>query len=275
MTTDYTISDISARSPDMKEKDFRAFVEDIRATGQLVPIWVNGSEVIDGRKRLAACRELGIEPKVVNLDPEQDAEAVARALNVLRTHYSPSQRAIFASERANATKGDGTKIRDGTIGIFTNGAVATTRGAAREAGVAQSAVVNAKRVRRDGAPEVVAAVKAGRLTLHAATEIINLVPKDEQPAIVEQVIEASKGKARHTPVSKILTGANPLKRRFISKPAPEQFARAVQMMDVAVEIITATSHAAENDVRRKEFLDTLRHVRRSISRVITSLEIAA
>lgn len=31
---------------------------------------------------------------------------VARALNVLRTHYIPNQRAMFAAERANTTLAD-------------------------------------------------------------------------------------------------------------------------------------------------------------------------
>lgn len=261
----------------MSDADFRAFVEDIRVNGQLVPIWVRGGEVIDGRKRLAACRQLGIEPRVVNISPEQDAEAVAHALNVLRTHYSPSQRAQFAADRVTATVADGPRVRDrGISGKNTEDRqVVTTHEAAHEAGVSQSSVSKAKHVKDVGAPEVTDAVKRGRLTLHAATQIVNVVPKDEQPAAVAKVIEASKGKTRHTPVAAALDGTDVRKDRAQPKPVHEQFARAVQMMDVACEIIAKHADAASQDARRKDFLDTLRHARTTITRTINTLEIAA
>jgi len=115
-------------------------------------------------RRLAACERLGIEPKVVNLDPSQDAGQVARALNVLRTHYSPSQRGMFAAERANLPRG--VRPHPGIPGC---GVAAKT--AAAEAGVHRSQVELAKRITRDAAPEVVQAVKAGKLTLHAAGQM--------------------------------------------------------------------------------------------------------
>lgn len=266
----YTVSEISARSPDMSDTDFDAFVEDIRTNGQLVPIWVRGSEVIDGRKRLAACQRVGVEPRVVNIDPAQDAEAVARALNVLRTHYTSSQRAMFAAERANATKGDfarNSKFRDP--------GVVTVADAAEETGVAVSTVAMAKRIKRDAAPEVSAAVKAGRLTLHSARQISESVPLERQAEAVERVVSANKDKPRNSPVARVLSGTDGRKDRAIPKPVHEQFARAVQMMDVAAEIIGKYADAAASDARRKEFLDTLKHVRTTITRCINSLEIAA
>jgi len=117
-------------------------------------------------RRLVAYERLGIEPKVVNLDPSQDAVQVARALNVLRTHYTPSQRAIFAAARANATQGDGrwkSQLR--------HPEVVTMAEAAKEVGLSRSAVARAKRLAREAAPEVVNAVKAGKLTLHAAGQM--------------------------------------------------------------------------------------------------------
>lgn len=63
-------------------------------------------EVIDGRKREAACRQLGTRPKTVELEPGADPAAAARSLNILRTHYTASQRALFAATRANASKAD-------------------------------------------------------------------------------------------------------------------------------------------------------------------------
>lgn len=271
---EYTVSEISAQSPDMSEADFDSFVVDIRTNGQLVPIWIRGTKVIDGRKRLAACRRIGVQPRVVNLDPSQDAEAVSRALNLLRTHYTISQRAMFAAERVTMTRAHGAAIRDGTLSQLQQGLV-SREDAAREAGVNKITVSKAKRVQRDGSAAVVAAVKAGKLTLHAATQITETVPRDEQPAAVRRVIEANKGKPRNTPIASILTGVDVRKDRSIPKPAHEQFARAVQMVDVAADIFEKHADAASMDARRKEFLDTLRRARTVLSRTITALEIAA
>lgn len=270
--SDYIVSEISAKSPDMSDADFAALVDDIRANGQLVPIWIRGGEVIDGRKRLAACERLGIAPKVVNLSPDQDAEAISRALNVLRTHYTPSQRAIFAAERATPLKRGQTKSQ---MQKNLHPGIVTVWDAADEVGVHHTAVSQAQKVRREGAPEVADAVKRGKLTLHAAEQIVASVPKDEQPSAVAKVIEASRGKARHTPVAAVLDNVDRRKDRAIPKPVHEQFARAVQMLDVACEIIAKHADAATQDARRQEFLETLRHARTTITRTINTLEIAA
>jgi hypothetical protein len=265
----YTVSELSARSPDRGEREFAEFVEDIRVNGQLVPIWLRGDEVIDGRKRLAACQRLGIEPKVMNLDPSQDAERVARALNVLRTHYTPSQRAIFAAERANCPPG---RRWVNSANLPSNVTVAE---AAQEVGVSPTAVVQARRVIAAADPAVTAAVKAGHLTIHAANQLVDAVPeRDEQPAVVALAIEANKGKTRHTPVAKVLDGIDPRRDRSIPHPKQEQFALAVQKLEVGAELVTQHVGAASQDIRRNDFLTSLREVRTAISRAINALEAA-
>lgn len=144
----YRISEIAATSPDMTADDFSQLIEDIRQHGQLVPIWMSGDEVIDGRKRLQACALLGIEPKAVDLSPDQDPAALVYSLNILRTHYTPSQRAMFAAKRAKWPKGK-TKAQTAKF----SGLDLTGPEAAKEAGVAESAVRTAKRILREGAPE--------------------------------------------------------------------------------------------------------------------------
>lgn len=269
MSDEYTVSELSARSPDMSESDFTAFVEDIRANGQLVPIWVRGTEVIDGRKRLAACQRLGIKPMVINLNHDHDAESVARALNVLRTHYSESQRAMYVEATANLQNGQK------SVQVKLNQHAVTLEQAATSVGVSRSAVIAARRVRKEGAPEVVEAVQGGRLTLHAAKKIIAAVPKDEQPAVVERVVEASKGRARNTPVAKVLGGGDTRKDRPMFRPGNQQFAAAVQKMEVAAEIIAKFAAEAASDVHRKELLESLRHARTTITRAINTMEAAA
>ncbi|KKL87792.1 hypothetical protein LCGC14_1931140, partial [marine sediment metagenome] len=170
---------------------------DIEERGQLVPIVVKGSEVIDGRKRLRACEELEIDVQVIEVAPDDDPETLARSLNELRTHYSPSQLAMMAARRTNLKRGQ-TVYRPGTIAELSDGGPRSAKQVANEVGVGRALVQEAKSVLRDAVPEVIQAVEAGKLTLHAAKNIINAVPKDGQADAVSAVLEASKGKSRHS-----------------------------------------------------------------------------
>jgi hypothetical protein len=49
--------------PEMAAREFDAFAANIRAHGQLEPIWTYQGKVIDGRNRLRACIALGLTPK--------------------------------------------------------------------------------------------------------------------------------------------------------------------------------------------------------------------
>lgn len=230
----YHIAPVSAASPDMPSDQYVELREDIRLHGQLVPIWRCGAEIIDGRKRFRACGELGIEAKFVDLSSDQDPEAVSRSLNILRTHYTPSQRAMYAAKRATATKAEGGRRKHGSTSpnlVMQK----TASEAARESGVAESAVIQAKAIRRAAAPEVVAAVEAGKLTLHAAEQIVKHAPATEQAAATAKVIEASKGKARQTPVSAL--GRSLGIKRSPKRPAEWRAERAFDQLDNALDAI--------------------------------------
>lgn len=67
MSEELEIGAVSAASPDMSDAEMEALKESIAKLGQLEPIWVQKGVVIDGRKRLAACRALGLEPNVVTI----------------------------------------------------------------------------------------------------------------------------------------------------------------------------------------------------------------
>lgn len=264
----YAVSEISARSPEMSNDEFVQFVADIKKNGQLIPIWIRGTEVIDGRKRLAACKQLGIKPKIVNLDPEQDSEQIARALNVLRTHYTPSQRAIYATDRARAQEG-----RPAKLGINTEFAPTTVRQAGAEVGVSQSYVSKAREVVREGAPEVVAAVKEGKLTVHAAREITQQVPKDAQAETVAKVIEGSRGKLRHTPTALVLNGGEDVRKHRAQPAKPdEQFRRSISMLEVAVDVLMTNAPLVKRDFKRTQWLETLSDSRTTITHIIKALE---
>jgi hypothetical protein len=57
-------------------------------------------------------------------------------------------------------------------------------------------VINAKAIRRDAAPEVTAAVEAGKLTLYSAKQLVKMTPKAEPPEAVQKVVTAARGAHR-------------------------------------------------------------------------------
>jgi len=58
----YTFHELTQKVPEMSPADFRLLKADIQKTGQSMPIYKHGDLIIDGRNRLKACLELGIEP---------------------------------------------------------------------------------------------------------------------------------------------------------------------------------------------------------------------
>jgi ParB-like chromosome segregation protein Spo0J len=209
----------------MDKAQFDEFVEDIRERGQLVPIWVSGDEVIDGRKRLQACKALGTEPKIIEVPRDSDATAISHALNILRTHYTVGQRALFAAKRATRKAGN---LKHNKSIMFDP----TLSETAEQAGVSKPSVVLAKRILRDGAPEVVAAVESGTLSLDAANSIVRKVAKREQAAAVDRTLARSNG-YRSSP-KRSLDG---------------RMQRALDMADNAIELIG--QFVLENGARKE------------------------
>lgn len=199
------IHEISAASPDMNSGETDALRESIREIGQQVPILVWRGRVIDGRKRLAACQALGVEALTQVIPEDSDPGVFAQALNLLRTHYTSSQRAAYAERVANLTPGNVQSQRS------TNSYTITLAEAAGRLGVSRVAVATARRIRRTAAPEVVQAVERGEITLHRATVISKRVPKHEQADAVARDIREKQGKRNSS--SKIINVAAPgLKR---------------------------------------------------------------
>lgn len=187
---DLIVSEVSAASPEMSKAQFAELVEDIRLHGQLLPIWVQGGEIIDGRKRSRACAELGIEPKTIDIAADTSAGEIAYALNALRTHYSSSQLNAFASKLANySTKAPKSQMAN-------LGHLKTVREISRATGATPTGMKIAAAVRRDGAPEVIEAVEHGDLSLNAASKIVHLVPQQKHLAALKAAMEPKEKKPR-------------------------------------------------------------------------------
>ena len=103
---EYPISDLARIFPEMRPEDYARLVASIRDQGLLHPITVWRGEVIDGRHRLAACAEAGVEPEYEFLDEADDPLQHILGRNLLRRHLDESQRAVVA-HRLSSRSGPG------------------------------------------------------------------------------------------------------------------------------------------------------------------------
>ncbi|MHB8312376.1 MAG: ParB N-terminal domain-containing protein, partial [Candidatus Dormibacteria bacterium] len=97
---------LAAVVPEMRAAEWRAFLEDVRERGVLEPLRLapDGVTVLDGRHRLRAARDLGLEavPTAPALcEPGDESGFMLRAA-LHRRHLSDDQRAILAYRLAEA-----------------------------------------------------------------------------------------------------------------------------------------------------------------------------
>jgi ParB-like chromosome segregation protein Spo0J len=82
----------------MAPDEYSALKADIAAHGLREPIWVYQGQIIDGRNRYRACRELGIDPPTREWDGNGSLVRFVLSLNLHRRHLSSSQRAALAAD---------------------------------------------------------------------------------------------------------------------------------------------------------------------------------
>jgi len=80
--------------PKMSAEAFDALKIDIQKNGQIDPIWVKDGEIIDGRHRYRACRELGLKCHSKEYTGD-DVESFVISVTVSRRHLSKNQKAWF------------------------------------------------------------------------------------------------------------------------------------------------------------------------------------
>jgi ParB-like chromosome segregation protein Spo0J len=103
----YEIHPVCALFPEHDAATYGELLDSIRRHG-LFPfqpiVRDREGRILDGRHRLRACIELGIEPKFVTFDGDEDAAArYAFTANMTRRHLLASQRAMIAARAARLT----------------------------------------------------------------------------------------------------------------------------------------------------------------------------
>lgn len=163
---------------------FEDLVEDIRKHGVLEPIVFLDGAVLDGRNRYMAARELGIEyPRVEYTGDDPLGFVISH--NLKRRHLTESQRGMVA-KRLETMKQGRPSGKDANLHVSREQAAALLN-------VSPRTVATAAKVMEQGAPELVAAVESGQVSVSAAVEIAAL-PKEEQMKVVASgsVKEAAK-----------------------------------------------------------------------------------
>ncbi len=171
--------------PMMTGKPYRELVEDVQANGVREPIVFLDGQILDGRNRYLAAREVGVAyPRIEFIG--SDPLAYVISLNLKRRHLSESQRAMVAAKLAKLPKGSNQHTPIGGPSRQT---------AAELLNVGTTSVERAKMVQQKGTAELVDAVESGRVSVSAAADVAAL-PKDEQCDIVArgeaEILEKAK-----------------------------------------------------------------------------------
>lgn len=148
--------------PAMSDMEYQSLRTSIERNSQQVPIAVWNNRVIDGRHRLKACLELGIEPVVKRLTGDyQQAVSFAFAANVNRRQLGTGQLALLAAQLATRKPGQ-------TKSAKQVDAVLSQVEAAALFGISRDAVQKACCLITKNNTALVNAVHAGCMTLNEA-----------------------------------------------------------------------------------------------------------
>ena len=174
---------LSELFPLIEGEEFDALVSDIRRHGLHEPVIVYQDQILDGRNRYLACLEAGIEP-AFSVYEDDDPVAYVVSLNLKRRHLSESQRAMVAAKLATLKVGDNQHSEGLPIG----------RGS-QLLNVGERSIARAREVQGHGAPELIRAVEADRVSVSAAADVATL-PIGEQREIIargpKEILEAAK-----------------------------------------------------------------------------------
>lgn len=177
--------------PMLSDTDLQGLADDIAANGLQTPITTLDSAILDGRNRYRACELAGVDP-VMEEYQGGDPLGFVISHNLHRRHLTESQRAMVAEKLANLPHGGDRKSGEIKSGIPT---LISTPKAAVMLNISADSVKQARKIAKQGSPELNEAVMQGGVSLAAAVDVSSL-PHDEQATIVAKGADAVKAKAK-------------------------------------------------------------------------------
>ena len=150
--------------PMLPEKEIEILAEDIKGNGLHVPIILYQGKILDGRNRYKACLLAGVEPITESWEnlPESThttPEKWVISINLIRRQLTDSQRAMVAAELADREPGRQSKAAQHSMTQPEAGAAML---------VSQASLKRATAIRKRGVPELIEAVKSGKIKLNPA-----------------------------------------------------------------------------------------------------------
>lgn len=177
--------------PMMNAEQFQGLKDDIDERGQQEAIVYWQGQLVDGRNRLKACQEIGIEPIECELDDDADATAYVISANLHRRHLTTAQRSMVAAKLATLKNGSN-QHKSKSEGPSNDGPSCRDN-AAKLLNVSTASVDRAKHVVANGSKELVQAVERGEVNLNQAVKLTKAVKsKGEQSQVVRKGADAIK-----------------------------------------------------------------------------------
>lgn len=179
--------------PMMNDDEYAALVADIHQHGQRDPIWTLDGQIIDGRNRWSACRDLGIQAITREYTGATDMPSLINfvvSLNLKRRHLTSSQCAALATdiekvlaeelERQRRAKLSHYRTTGETIQIFESSqpTLPAAEQAAAIVGTNRQYVADAKKIAQQ-APDLFDDVRSGAITIPEAKREIKAREKEQ------------------------------------------------------------------------------------------------
>jgi hypothetical protein len=160
----------------MNESTFNDLKADIAAYGLREPIWLYEGQILDGRNRHRACRELALAGPTRDYQGN-DPLGFILSMNLHRRHLDESQRAMVAAKIANMRQGERTDLQPSE-----NSPKVSQAKAAEMLNISDFSLKAAKKVYAEAQPEVIRAVETGTMAVSAAAKLA------EQPVAVQRTV---------------------------------------------------------------------------------------
>jgi len=182
----YPLHRVTNLFPSIDQPALAELTESIKTGGLREPIKLVQGHVIDGRARLQACNDAGVEPRFEELQiDEKQVLGVVVDFNLRRRHLTPSQRAIVAAKMVNYSVGD----NQHSSNTVSQGNAATAMS------VSVDTLQRAQNVQKHGVPELNAAMEAGQVDVTNASAIATLPPSAQTLVVAQgakQIIAVAK-----------------------------------------------------------------------------------
>jgi hypothetical protein len=166
--------------PWIEGQAFDEFKADVAKRGVIEPVVMFDGQLLDGRNRYMAARDLGIEYPVTEYAGD-DPLGFVLSKNLSRRHLTDDQRRMVAARLVNMKQGRPSEAKTSQIANITR------EQAAESLQTDVPGVDRARAVLSHAEPSVVAAVDQGQISVSAASTIAKL-PQGDQPAALEKAL---------------------------------------------------------------------------------------